>query len=391
MPAAGPEAYPGGPRSGAAAALKRWKANHEKTQQRKQRRAKLRMARNKPPAGSSPGTLLFPAESPAPRIRAVRYTAEAVDEREIRDARELSAFCRPEGLLWVDVQGLGDRAALEWIGANFHLHPLLLADVVNLPQRPKCEAYEGVTFFVARRLLWKGEPDDPVDERQVSLVLGARHVLSFQERVDDVFEPVRARLVAGSGQIRRSGPDYLVYALLDAVVDDYLPILDKLGERLESLEERAVERPTRELLGELAALRHDLIAIRRDAWPQREALHALLRGDVPGISEPVKVYLRDVHDHCVQVAEMVEVYREIASGLLNIYLTSIANRTNEVMKVLTVVSTIFIPLTFLVGVWGMNFTHMPEIDWMFGYPAVLTAMFLIDVYIYRKLRKARWL
>jgi magnesium transporter len=371
--------------------LKRWKANNEKTQQRKQRRAKLRMARNKPPAGSSPGTLLFPAESPAPRIRAVRYTAEAVEEREIRDARELAAFCRPEGQLWVDVQGLGDRAVIEWIGASFQLHPLLLADVVHLSQRPKCEAYGEATFFVARRLLWKGAPDDPVDERQLSLVLGARHVLSFQERADDVFEPVRARLVAGSGQIRRSGTDYLVYALLDAIVDDYLPILDKLGERLEVLEERAVECPTRELLGELAALRHDLIAIRRDAWPQREALHALLRGDVPGISEPVKLYLRDVHDHCVQVAEMVEVYREIASGLLNIYLTSIANRTNEVMKVLTVVSTIFIPLTFLVGVWGMNFTHMPEIEWPWSYPLVWLLMLSIAVGLFVYFRRRGWI
>lgn len=371
--------------------MKRWKAKHEKTQQRKRRRGKLRVAQNKPPAGSSPGTLVLPEGGQAPRIRALRYTAEGVEEREIRDARELAAFCRPEGLLWVNVQGLGDRAALEWIGASFQLHPLLLADVVHLSQRPKCEAYEGATFFVARRLTWKGDPDDPVDERQISLVLGARHVLSFQERADDVFEPVRARLVAGTGQIRRSGTDYLAYALLDAIVDDYLPILDKLGERLENLEERAVERPTREVLRELAALRHDLIAIRRDAWPQREALHALLRGDVGGISEPVKLYLRDVHDHCVQVAEMVEVYREITSGLLNIYLTSIANRTNEVMKVLTIVSTIFIPLTFLVGIYGMNFDHMPETHWAWAYPVLLLAMFVIAVAMLLYFRRKGWL
>ncbi len=349
------------------------------------------MAHNKPPAGSSPGTLLFDAESPAPRIRALRYTSAGVEEREIRDARELAAFCRPDGLLWVDVQGLGDRAALEWIGANFQLHPLLLADVVHLSQRPKCEAYEGATFSVARRLIWKGDPDDPVDERQISLVLGARHVLSFQERADDVFEPVRARLVAGTGLLRRSGTDYLAYALLDAIVDDYLPILDKLGENLERLEERAVECPTRELLRELAALRHDLIAIRRDVWPQREALHALLRGDVGGISEPVKIYLRDVHDHCVQVAEMVEIYREIASGLLNIYLTSIANRTNEVMKVLTIVSTIFIPLTFLVGIYGMNFVHMPELAWPWAYPALLVAMLALGVGMLFYFRRKGWL
>jgi magnesium transporter len=262
---------------------------------------------------------------------------------------------------------------------------------VHVPQRPKCEAYEGAVFLVTRRLHWRGDPLDPVDERQVSLVLGARHVLSFQEREDDVFEPVRARLAQASGQLRRSGPDYLAYALLDAVVDGYLPILDQLGERLETLEERVVARPTRELLRELAALRHDLIAIRRDAWPQREALHALLRGDVAGIGEPVKLYLRDVHDHCVQVAEMVEVYREIATGLLNLYLTSIANRTNEVMKVLTVMSTIFIPLTFLVGVWGMNFVHMPELAWSWAYPLVWLLMLSIAGALFLYFRRRGWI
>jgi magnesium transporter len=355
------------------------------------KRRKLQVAGNKPPAGSRPGTLVVPAGGPKPRIRATRYTAEKLEEREIRDARELADFCQEGGLLWVDVQGLGDRATLEWIGANFGLHPLLLADVVNVPQRPKCEAYGEAVFFVARRLAWKGDPDDPVDERQVSLVLGARHVLSFQEREDTVFEPVRARLAPPASRMRTSGNDYLAYALIDAVVDDYLPILDKLGERLEYLEERVIETPTRALLRELAALRHDLIAIRRDAWPQREALHSLLRGDVGGITDPVKVYLRDVHDHCVQVAEMVEVYREIASGLLNIYLTAIANRTNEVMKVLTVMSTIFMPLTFLVGVWGMNFQHMPELGWKWAYPAVWLLMLAIAGALFSYFRRRGWI
>jgi magnesium transporter len=364
-------------------------SSHSNGKQR--RRRKLQVAANKPPAGSHPGTLVVPEGGAKPRIRAVRYTSEQVEEREIHDARELASFCKPDGLLWIDVQGLGDRATLEWIGANFDLHPLLLADVVNLPQRPKCEAYGQEVFFVARRLAWKGDPADPVDERQVSLVLGARHVLSFQEREDGVFEPVRARLALDAGQMRRKGADYLAYALLDAVVDEYLPIVDKLGERLETLEERVVARPTRALLRELAAVRHDLIGIRRDAWPQREALHSLLRGDLPGISEPVKLYLRDVHDHCVQVAEMVEVYREIASGLLNIYLTSIANRTNEVMKVLTVVSTIFIPLTFLVGVWGMNFEHMPELHWHWAYPAVWLAMLAVGGALFFYFRRRGWI
>jgi len=357
----------------------------------KRRRQRLAVGKNKPPAGSSPGTLVMAEGSPAPRIRVVRYTKDGAEEREIRDARELAKFCDGTGLLWVDVQGLGDRAALEWIGAHFALHPLLLADVVNLGQRPKCEAFDDTIFFVARRLAWRGDPSDPVDERQLSLVIGARHVLSFQERADDVLDPVKKRLLDGTGKIRGAGTDYLAYALLDAVVDEYLPILDKLGERLETLEEHVVGNPTRAQLRELAALRHDLIAIRRDAWPMREALHALQRGDVGEVSEMVQLYLRDVHDHCVQMAEMVEVYREIASGLLNIYLTSIANRTNEVMKVLTVVSTVFIPLTFLVGVWGMNFDHMPELHWRYGYLAVWLGMLGLAGALLVYFRRRGWL
>ncbi len=351
----------------------------------------MRVGTNRPPPGSTPGTLVLSESAPAPRIRAARFTADSFEVREIHDRRDLAEFCVPDGVLWVDVQGLGDRAMLEWIGQSFGLHPLILADVVHVPQRPKCEAYEDATFLVTRRLRWKDDLADPVDERQVSLVLGKRHVLSFQEGSDDVFEPVLERLAQGSGMIRGYGPDYLAYALLDAVVDEYFPILDKLGARLEELEERVATRPTRTQLHQLAALRHDLIAIRRDVWPQREALHALLRGDVAGISEPVKVYMRDVHDHCVQVAEMVEIYREIAAGLLNIYMTSIANRTNEVMKVLTVVSTIFIPLTFLVGVWGMNFRYMPELQWRWGYALVWLLMLAVGGILFAYFRRRGWI
>jgi magnesium transporter len=291
----------------------------------------------------------------------------------------------------VDVQGLGDRAVLEWIGEYFRLHPLVLSDVVHVPQRPKAEAYDGTTFVVARRMKWRGDPDDPIDERQISFVVGERHVLSFQEREDDVFEPVRTRLKAGGGLSRRSGTDYLLYALLDAVVDEYLPVMDKIGECLESLEERVVSAPTRTLVHELAALRGDLIGVRRDVWPLREALNALLRGDAGKISEPVKIYLRDVYDHCVQVAEVIEMYRELGSGLLNLYLTALANRTNEVMRVLTVVSTVFIPLTFLVGVYGMNFHHQPEYSWPWAYPALWVVMITSALLMLLYFKRRGWL
>lgn len=366
-------------------------ANHGRNGHGKGRRRRHQVAHNRPPAGSMPGTLAPALVSGATRIRATRYGPDGCEEREIKSEAELVAFCRPEAFLWVDVQGLGDRPALEWIGRHFQLHPLVLADVVHVPQRPKSESYPGVVFTVARRLSWKGDPEDLVDERQVSLVLGARHVLSFQEREDAVFEPVRQRLLHGGGRIRVLGSDYLAYALLDAIVDEYLPLMDHLGEALEHIEERVIDCPSRALLSELAHLKGDLIAIRRDIWPQREALHALMRGDVGSISPEVQPYLRDVHDHCVQVAEVLEVYREIAASVLNLYLTAMANRTNEVMKVLTVVSTIFIPLTFVVGVYGMNFHHMPELDWPWAYPVLLGLMLLGSVAMVYAFRRRGWL
>jgi magnesium transporter len=371
--------------------MKSSKAKKGTSEHKQHRRRKHRVARNKPPAGSSPGTLVIPEGSPPPRIRVIRYAAEAAEEREIRDARVLRTFCTFEGRLWVDVQGLGDRATLEWIGANFDLHPLVLADILNVPQRAKAEEYDGVTFTIARRLRWKGEEGDLIDERQISLVIADRHVLSFQDGPDEVFLPVRKRLLEGIGRMRAHDSDYLAYALLDAIVDDYLPLIDRFGERLENIEERVIDDPTPALLDELAHLRSDLIGMRRDIRPQREALFALQRGDAGKVSEDVRVHLRDVHDHCVQVAELVEVYREIAAGLQNLYLTALANRTNEVMKFLTVVSTIFIPLTFLVGVWGMNFEHMPELHWKWAYPAVWSAMIALAVALVLYFRRKGWL
>lgn len=365
--------------------------NHGKNGPRKGRRRRHQVGHNRPPAGSTPGTLALAQGSGATRIRAVRYGADGCEEREIESEAELRAFCRLDAYLWVDVQGLDDHAALGWLGRHFQLHPLVLADVVHVPQRPKSESYPGAVFTVARRLSWKGDPHDLVDERQVSLVLGARHVLSFQEHEDGVFEPVRQRLLRGGGKIRELGSDYLAYALLDAVVDEYLPLMDHLGEALEHIEERVIDCPSRALLTELARLKGDLIAIRRDIWPQREALHGLMRGDVGSISPEVQPYLRDVHDHCVQVAEVLEVYREIAASVLNLYLTSVANRTNEVMKVLTVVSTIFIPLTFLVGLYGMNFRHMPEYEWRWAYPVLLGIMLAGSLAMVVAFRRRRWL
>ena len=367
------------------------KTEHGEGEARRKRRRKLRVADNKPPAGSHPGTLVVPVGSPAPRIRALRYTESELEEREIHSERELRELCARGGKLWVDVQGLGDRATLEWIGASFALHPLVLSDVANVPQRPKSEAYEDTAFTVARHLCWKGDPNDLVDERQVSLVIAKDHVLSFQEREDPLFEPVRVRLQRGAGTIRRAGTDYLAYALLDAIVDGYMPILDRIGERLETLEERVITCPERALMIELSALRRDLIAFRRDVWPQREALYSLLRGEAGEFSDAVKLYLRDVHDHCMQVAEMVEVYREIAAGIQNLYLTSLANRTNEVMKVLTVMSTIFIPLTFLVGVWGMNFDFMPELHWPWAYPLVWLSMLTLAITLFVYFRRRGWI
>ncbi len=329
-------------------------------------------------AGARPGTLVIPKESPAPVIRHICYDQQGIQESEISNVDDLKGILQPGSINWIDIQGFGDRSTMQQIGSIFHLHPLLLEDIVNVPQRPKAESYGDQLLVVVRMFRLEAQDDtglQEIDMEQVSLVLAKGHVLTFQERHGDVLDPVRKRLRSGKGIIRTRGADYLAYAIADTIIDGYYPVLESVGDQLEALENDVIHNPSQDVLVVLNRLKNELINLRRAIWPQREAINALIRGDHELIDGEVSIYLRDTYDHCVQTSEVAEMFREMVTGLMNTYLSSVANRTNEVMKVLTVMASIFIPLSFLVGVYGMNFEYMPELHYQFSYPLLWSVMF----------------
>jgi magnesium transporter len=290
---------------------------------------------------------------------------------------------------WIDVQGLGDEKVLRRVGEIFGLHPLALEDAVNVPQRPKSEAYDAHNLFISR--MARQSDDHVLDIEQISIFLGSSYVLTLQERHGDLFDPIRRRLRAGRGPIRSSGPDYLAYAIIDAVLDGYYPVVETIGEELHDVEEEILDRPTRAALGRVHALRRQLLTLRRAVWPQREAVAHLMREDNGLVTPGVRQYLRDCHDHAVQIADVIETYREFAGNLMDMYLSGLGQRTNEVMKVLTIMASIFIPLTFLAGLYGMNFEYLPELQVRWAYPALLALMAVIAIAMLVHFRRRGWL
>jgi len=342
-----------------------------------------------PPAGAQPGTLVINSHAPKPEIRVLEYSADTLAEWQADDPRQLEQCLREGSIAWVDVQGLGDEAILRAIGKVFGLHPLALEDVVNVPQRPKVESFPDHTLFITR-MARMHDPHTAVSE-QLSLIVGPTFVVTFQERPGDILDPVRRRIRQGKGPIRTVGADYLAYAIIDTLIDGYYPILEQFGEAMEALEEEIVVAPEAGHLKTVHHLKRELLAIRRTMWPLREALGTVIREGTPFFSDAVQVYLRDCQDHCVQMIDVVETYRELAGGLMDVYLSSVGNRQNEVMKVLTVMASIFIPLTFLAGIYGMNFDHMPELHAAWGYPVLLGVMVLTAVLMVVFFRRKGWL
>ncbi|NNG04470.1 MAG: magnesium/cobalt transporter CorA, partial [Inquilinus sp.] len=328
-----------------------------------------------------------------PSIRFLGYGPEAVEEREITDVAQLDELVRNWPVTWINIDGLGDLDLVRRLGEMFGIHRLALEDVVNVHQRPKLEEYEDHAFIVARMI----HADDGPRTEQVSLFLGTGFLLSFQERPGDCFDPVRDRLRGHRGLIRERGADYLAYALIDAVVDGCFPVLEAYGEQLEDLEDSVVGDPQRDHAAAIHDMKRDLLALRRAIWPQRELLNALTREPLAYLSDQTRVYLRDSYDHSIQLLDVVETYREIASGLVDVYLSSASARMNEIMKVLTIIATIFIPLTFIVGVYGMNFRpesspwNMPELIWYWGYPAVLGLMAAVAGGLLLAFRRMGWI
>jgi len=345
-------------------------------------------AKHNPEIGARPGTLAIPSGSPPPRITVVQYDADRVDRREIADVAELRGLHDARSVTWVDVQGLGDEAVIRAIGEAFELHPVALENAVNVPQRAKTELYEHHQLIIARTPVIDGEL---VRTPQVCFVVGEKYLLTFQERHFGFFDPVRERIRAGIGAIRSEGPDYLAYALIDTMVDRYYPVAQGLSDQIEELEDFVVENPHPEVLAQIHGLRRRLAVLRRVGWPQREAINALLREQTPFIGDRTKVFLRDTHDHIAQIVELIDSSREMASDLAEAYLSNVSHRTNEVMKVLTLMASIFIPLTFLAGIYGMNFENMPELSSRVGYFVVLGVMIALAVAMVVFFRRRGWI
>jgi len=342
--------------------------------------------------GLSPGTLMHVGakRTAKTRITVIDYDAAGFIEKEVASVEECFPFKETATVTWINVDGVHDASVIEKLGARFDIHPLVLEDIMTTTQRPKTEDLGGEVFVVLRMI----EYDEKCSEMtadQLSVILGPNYVISFQETPGDCFGPVRERIRNGKGRIRKLGPDYLAYALIDAVVDNYFFVLEKLSEKIDDLEERLIAEPRRELLHEIHALKRSMIDLRKSVWPLREVVSGLERLESPLIKKSTGVFLRDVYDHAIQVIDTVESFREILTSMVETYLSSVSNRMNEVMKVLTIIATIFIPITFFVGVYGMNFEFMPEIKWRYGYAFVWAVIIAAVVTMLSYFRRKKWL
>jgi magnesium transporter len=342
--------------------------------------------------GLPPGTLVHVGERKTEKVKItiIDYDPKNYQEKEVERIEECFPFKDKPTVTWINIDGLQEVEIVQKIGTYFGIHPLVLEDIVHTGQRPKAEDL-GDYLFIVLKMIYHDENEDEIMGEQVSLILGQNYVISFQEREGDVFNPIRERIRNAKGRIRKTGADYLAYALVDAIVDQYFLVLEKFGEKIESLEEELVTNPTPETLQVIHTLKKNLIFLRKSVWPVREVISSLERGESSLIKKPTGIYLRDVYDHTIQVIDTIETYRDMVSGMLDIYLSSVSNRMNEVMKVLTMIATIFIPLTFIAGIYGMNFKFMPELEWHWGYPTALIIMLSIVAFMVMYFRRKRWL
>lgn len=356
---------------------------------RVKRDAAARQRRRTAP-GALPGTLKIDPDAPRPLIKVIAYSDLELVEQEIQKPSEVLAFLGRYPVTWINVDGLGDATILRELGEIFHIHPLALEDVVNVHQRAKLEHYPSHQFLVFHQV----DPGARIQSEQISLFLGSNFVLTFQEEAGDCFESSRERMRQHVGLLRQSGPDYLAYTLLDAIVDHYFPLLESYGERLDDLETQIIKSPESTTMTQIHDIKRELLVLRRKIWPLRDALNTLVRDPVPHVTDSTRIYLRDCYDHIMRIIDLLETYRELSSDLLEFQLSSISYKINEVMRVLTVIATIFIPLTFIVGLYGMNFDpnvspwNMPELKWYYGYPFSLGLMTVVTVglliFFYRK-------
>jgi len=341
--------------------------------------------------GQPPGTLVHIGEkkSETVQIKTIFYHENDFQEIDTSDIGNGSTDQLRPGVTWINIDGLHQIDIFEKIGKDFEIHPLVLEDVLNTAHRPKIEDFGNYLFVVIKMLYLEPETGE-VNSEQLSLILGKNFVLSFQERTGDVFDQIRERLRQGRGRIRKMGADYLIYSLIDAIIDNYFIILESLGETVEKLEEEVLTSPGPDTLQQIHVLKREMIFLRRSVWPLREVVGLMEKGEFELINDTTRIYLRDLYDHTIQIIDSIEALRDILTGLLDIYLSSMSNRMNEVMKVLTIIATIFIPLTFIAGVYGMNFKYIPELEWHWGYPAIWGIMLVVGAIMVLYFRKKKW-
>jgi len=340
--------------------------------------------------GLPPGTPVYTGNIEEElEISIIDYDLNNYQEIKVKDVEECFPFKDKQTVSWINIVGLHKVDIIEKIGKHFNLHPLVIEDILNIHQRPKIEDFEDHIFIVLKMLTYNKNSHEGESE-QVSIILGKNFVLTFQERKRDVFDPVRNRIKNSKSLIRKYGADYLVYALIDVIVDNYFIILEGIGEVLEELEDNVVLNPTSEIVHSIHQLKRNLIVLRKSIWPLREILSTLEKTESDLIKN-TSVYFRDVYDHTIQVIDIIETYRDLVTGMLDIYLSSVSNRMNQIMKVLTIIATIFMPLTFIAGIYGMNFKYMPELECKLGYPLVLILMLLIGVNMIIYFRRKKWL
>jgi magnesium transporter len=352
------------------------------------RRPLLRRSRK---AGLPPGNLEYFGEkiTGKPTVSVMDFDEKEFREFTAKSVQDTFALRETATVSWIDISSMIDAETIEKIGEHFRIHPLILEDILTQGQRPKMEDMEDYIFVVLKMLSYD-EKTEEIKAEQVSLVWGRNFLISFQEFEGDVFDTIRDRIRNSKGRIRKMGTDYLAYSLIDAVIDNYFIIMEKIGEKIELLEERLIDNPGHKSLHDIHTMKQEMLFLRKSVWPLREVINGLEKSESPLIDEATVMYIRDLYDHTIQIIDTVETFRDLLSGMLDIYLSSISNRLNEVMKVLTIISTIFIPLTFIAGVYGMNFEFMPELKTHWGYPAVLTVMTCVALVMVYYFWRKKW-
>ena len=351
-----------------------------------QRYDETMFSKHHPETGARPGTLVIGPHASPVELRVTLVKGKSLKSFSCETTNDIPSPSDDSALLWIDVHGLGDGTVLQELARRFRISPLAMEDLVNTPQRPKSEVFEHQQLVIAHCLVVNGHSKASVG--QIGIVFGRNFVLTFHQECDHVLAPIRKRIENPNARLRCKGPDYLVYAILDSCVDGCYPFLEEIGETIETLEQAALGHPRPELLRQIHAAKNLLAGLRRSIWPQKEMVMTLLTGDSPFVAEGTREYLRDTADHCAQLADVVDMYRESTGGLVNTYMSSVAHRSNEIMKVLTLLTSVFVPPTFLAGIYGMNFIDMPELSFPFAYPIALGSMILMIggtvFYFYRR-------